>query len=464
MNVLPKIRIKYGENIGVEVFSQPPDLDGNNTFLNSDYSAGATSLAVDNGIKFTNGNYIIVGNRNTEKTEIILINGATNATTIPINASVFSHTRGEPIQFIPYNQIIIESSSNGVSYSVIAILGIRFDSTETYYNDTSGTNTTYYRARFKNSTTNLYSQYSDPVIGAGYLENSVGRLIRSVLVSSGNEIDEKMITKEFLYEALNEGRLEIDQHININRWSFRSSFDYNAGQIISGTNKVAVPTNLRDKNTNANILSVRIGKNLYPLHYIDKQALNNFYYKTPHSTLNGAITTGSTSIILADSGDFDESGSITIAGSAVNELADIVSYTSNNESTAVLGGVTSITANHSDGADVWQNQHFGMPQYYTVDNGYIIFERPFDDSLDGQNIWLDYYKDITNINSDGDLLDEPFYNIYIPWLKWKIKSKKDSSLAMSSDSDYLDWVAKREAQVAKNYTGQNIRISIDLPK
>jgi len=467
MTIIPRLRTKFGENLGVELFISPPDLDGEFTFLNTNYASGVASFAVDNGLKFAISEYLVYGNVGAEKSEIILTHSSTapTATTITTASdSLFAHTRGEKIQFIPYNQVEIYKSTDGITYTLLDTISIQVSSSETYYNEVAGLSTYYYKIRFKNSTSTKYSSYSDEVPATGFTDNSAGSIIKKALTQLGETVDSEVITKEFLFEALNEGRREIDENIAIIRWSFRTEFDYDAGDIIPGVNKLTLPTDLRYPSTNENILSLRIGKDKRPLYYIDKQALNAYYEGIAHTTLNGAVVTADTSITLTSSGDFDESGAVYVAGQAVGEDIDAIAYTANTESTNIISGVTGIrTAGHATGTDVWQGDSFGMPTCYTVDDGEVIFNCPFDDDLDAENIWLDYYKVITDINSDTDALDEPFYNIYIPWLKWKIKSRKDSTLKSKDDTDYNDWKLKSETQVAKAYTGQNLKIVIDLP-
>ena len=112
-----------------------------------------------------------------------------------------------------------------------------------------------------------------------------------------------------------------------------------------------------------------------------------------HTTLNGAVLTSDTSITLTDSGDFDESGSIYIAAAATTGVLDTVAYTANAEATNIISGVTGIqTAGHATLIDVWQGVTFGFPTFFTVNDGYIYFDVPFEDSLAGENIYMDYYS------------------------------------------------------------------------
>ena len=48
--LLPKIRTKYGEGIGIELFIQFPDISENEkTFLSADEAVGQTTLSVISG-------------------------------------------------------------------------------------------------------------------------------------------------------------------------------------------------------------------------------------------------------------------------------------------------------------------------------------------------------------------------------------------------------------------------------
>src|SRR3990167_2164139 len=304
MNILPKIRTKFGENIGVEVMITPPDLsDNNHTFLTTDYAAAVTTLAVDNGNKFAANDYVVIGQIGGEKTEIVKISSVTSST-ITTDSTAFAHNRGEKITFIPYNQIVPERSTDaGVNYSALSAISIRPDSTETYFQRSSDTSTNYYRVRFYNSTTALYSQYSDGMIATGYTEASAGSVIRAALVSMGERIDD-VITKEFLYTALNDGRDEVDKMPGIERWSFRNVFDYAAGNVVPGHNRLTLPTDLREPDTFKNILSIRIGKAKLPVNPRDKTALNRWYEGVARTTLSGAAVTSDVVLSLTKSGDF----------------------------------------------------------------------------------------------------------------------------------------------------------------
>lgn len=470
MEILPKIRTKYGEGIGVEILISPPDIGENETtFITTDAVSGASSYSVDNGLMFAVGEYVAVlsGGVGAPKSEINRIHTSTTptTTTITLNAvNGFAHNRGERVVYIPYNQIVIQRSTDGgSSYSDLVTIDIRVDTQETYYQHSTGTSTDYYRAKFYNSATTNTSAVSDGIPASGFVDGTAGQVIRAALLSLGEKIDGEVLTKEFLLQVLHEGREEADQHPLIQRWSFRTIFDYDLGDIIPGRNSISTPSDLRDPDTYKNMLSMRIGRDNVSLMPIDKTDLNRYYIGVAHSTLNGSITSASTSIILTSSGDFDESGSVDIAAESISGTIDSVEYTGNTESSATLTGVTSIADSHSSGRDVWQGISFGLPQEYSIDNGTITFSQPFADDFAGENIKGDYYAKLTRATSDGDVLDEPFAaNVYIPYLRWRIRKRKDSSLVQNTDPDWSEFKSKLDAQVAREFSGQDLRIEYDF--
>jgi len=234
MTLLPKIRTRFGENLGVEIFISHPDLETESTFIVNDVNAGVSAFTVDNGLKFADTEYLVVGRFGYEKAEIVKVSGTPTATALnTASVTKHPHNRGELLQFIPYNQIVIEYSTDGTTYGALTTLDIRADATETYYNHTAGLATYYYRARFSNSTTSGVSSDSDEVLATGDAENSAGAIIRDALISLGEKIDDEVLTKEFLLRALDEGRDEIDLHTNAGRWSFRTIFDYDGGDCIA---------------------------------------------------------------------------------------------------------------------------------------------------------------------------------------------------------------------------------------
>lgn len=467
----PQIRVRTNSPIGNDIFFALPSLQGNNSsFLELDASVGVSSLTA-NGMFFSADQYIILGQPGQEKSEIVKISSVTNTSIALATSTIFSHNRGDVITFIEYNQIEpMRSTDAGVNYSALTDIDINPQVAETYLQRTGDATTDYYKFRFYNSTSGLYSGYSDPVIASGYDDNSVYAIKQRALSQLGEKITD-LITDNFLNDSLNEARRIVDMGTatvdgvsqRVLRWSFRTKFNTDIGNIISGTWSVTAPTDLRDRNTYKNILGLRIGRSNWPCTYQDQVRFRQNYLNVGHTTLNGAITTGSTSIILTSSGDFDASGSVVLAAQTVSQSKDTVAYTTNTLSTQTLGTVTGIAQNAASGTDVWQQATFGMPTAFTIDNGVIYFDVPFDDTYSGENIYLDYYQALQPVDSDSDEVDEPFYDLYVPYLKFKIKSlKSNGALKPTDDGDYLLFQQGLGELISQEVLGQNVNFVPDL--
>ena len=152
MTNLPKFKVRYGENIGVELFIQFPDISANEkSFFDADEAVGQTTLSAG-GTNFSANDYVVLGQPGAEKTEIVKLSAAA-ATTLTSGATVFAHNRGDKIQFIPYNQIVVErSTDSGANYSALSAIDICADASETYLQRATDASTDMYRFRFYNST------------------------------------------------------------------------------------------------------------------------------------------------------------------------------------------------------------------------------------------------------------------------------------------------------------------------
>ena len=124
----------------------------------------------------------------------------------------------------------------------------------------------------------------------------------------------------------------------------------------------------------------------------------------------------------------------------------MVSYTGNNLATNTLTGIPatgpgSINRTVLVGTNVWQQATFGIYSNYTIGGGVISFDTPLPILYDGQDLKGDYYTVIPQISLDSDTFDEPFYDLYVPYLKWKIKYlKANGKIDRDGDTDYKDFL------------------------
>src|SRR3990167_6408983 len=98
--MIPKIKVKYGEGIGIEIFLQFPDISQNEkTFLSADEAVGQTALSVVSGRNFSANDYVLTGENGDEQAEIRLVSSQSDAA-LNTDALLFAHPRGTKIQFI----------------------------------------------------------------------------------------------------------------------------------------------------------------------------------------------------------------------------------------------------------------------------------------------------------------------------------------------------------------------------
>lgn len=470
MTFLSQIRTQYGQDIGVEIFCAFPDLSGNpKTYLDADAAAGVSSLSAD-GVDFSVSQYIVIGNTGSEKTEIVQIHASTTPTSTTITLAgntVFAHNRGDVVRFIPYNQIRLEMATDAVTFNVVATVNIRPDATETYIQRASDLSTYSYRFRFYNATAANYGQYSPIVLGSGYADNTVWSVINRALTQLGEQVDD-LITKEFLLDSLREARRWMDQNPAVFRWSFRTKFGVVLAQCIAGQWQVVAPTDLRDRNTNKNLLSLRMGNQNRPVEYQDRRRFNQNYLNVRRTTVATQATSGATSLVLSSTHDLDTAGNITLGNNSVGDGLIVVSYTGNNKTTNTLTGIPatgtgSINRTVLVGTNIWQNATFGLYSNYTVDNGTLSFDVPLMINYDGQDLKGDYYSVIPTIQYDSDVFDEPFYDLYVPYLKYKIKYlKANGKIDRDGDTDYKDWITGSATLLSQETPNQWVNFVPDV--
>lgn len=463
---LPKLRAKYGEGIGIELFFAFPELySDQQTYLSNDSASGITAVNAD-GVNFAVGQWVVIGQPGNINTEIIQIHASTAPTSTVITlatATVFPHNRGDSIRFIPYNQIVAYWAPDGVSFTAITPVAIRADSSETYMQRASDLSTYTYKFRFFNSSTSLYSAYSDVCNALGYADNTIWAVKNRALNELGEERSE-LINEQFLNDSIQEARRMADQNPAIFRWSFRTQFNNITGQMLAGQWRIAVPSNLRDPNTNKNILSIRCANQNRPVIYQDRVRFNQNYLNVQKSTVAVQQTSGGTTLVVANSADFGPSGALWIANNNIGDGLISINYTGNNQ-LGTLTGVTGINRTVLVGTDVWSSTTvFGLPTAFTPGgDGYWYFDVPLKIDYDGMNVKDDHYTTIPAISTDDQLFDEPFYDLYVSYVKFKIKYKKaNGKIDRDGDTDYKDWMSGLTNLIAQETPGQRINFIPDI--
>jgi len=218
-----------------------PEATGNvRTFLSQDYFSG-TTLTVDAGGGFVNGNYILVGEPGTEKTECTPITAVPTATTLTVTALNHSHPKGTPIYYTRWDKYSLEyravSTDAWAAYATMPV-AIRFDALFTEYRDSTATSTYQWQYRYYSTESTVYSDYSDTISYTGWADNTVGYMARNVRKIIGDP-EGKTVNDTEILRFFNAAQDKI--YALYNRWWFLFKEGVAIPTLVS-TGKYGLPT------------------------------------------------------------------------------------------------------------------------------------------------------------------------------------------------------------------------------
>lgn len=457
--MFPQISIRH--NIG-NIIEIPNELNPKVfTYLSNNFAIGVTTLNVDNAIDFTTGNIILLlGSVGAENAEFGYASAHTDQT-FTVTATKMPHNRGDLVTQVNYDQVEISKAStiDGV-YSVLATLPLFVTQQKTVQFDSTGLTSDYYKLRWKNSQTNEYSSYSEPISVLSYPVNSVGSVIFPVLKAMGVSENDPKITAPFCIEAINDARKYTNMKLYGVRHAWRSEFEYPL-QVLAGSNYVLLPDDVDFEESDRSLLAARFiqGNVLAPfnLKYIDKRSWNQVAFNVGGSKTTTLTSIGATEIDLVSSGDFPattNSGVAYVATTDYDQTILQIEYTGVDLSTGQLTGVTGVDREIPVGTQVWVTPTIAQPINYTVFDDRIVFDRIIPDSMQGFNLYIDYYKRAGEVTDLYQELPEPYREIYKWYLRYAIKYRKDITLSQS-DPDYKKFEELVQALFNNLYTGQD---------
>ena len=485
---MPNLRIEnFGGSLKV-LFSDNTELTRNrrSTYLTEDVVSSGTTIRVQSIVGFeqlstSSGQIVLIGNIGEERSEILTTSTATSPSAaykeVTVGAMSFDHPQDTKVTIVDFNRVEFQyaPSVSGAKTTISAYpLPIRPDDKETLFRDTTDptarltgfSTAAYYFARFNDTTASRNSDWSDPVYGTGYDDNSVFAIKKRAIDELNEEIDEKVITHEFLNRCLWEARREY--HNAPGKRPFRKKYNVDIGNALTGSYRIELPTDVERSYTAENIYGIRIGTQANMTHY-DKKEWDYDYRDVAHTTLDHAYTANtSTSIWLANGRDFSDSAIINIEGELIG-LTRIAGLTglSYLNSFRIYSHPSSAWSS-AIGSDVWQNASFGLPDKFTVwadpgGSAYIYFNRPIDTAYVNQNIYADYYRTLLGFDSDNDILDEPKYDMFVHFLKAKIKDKKNRGAGdITQDSDFKLWMLQKQQALDSEFLGTKLNIYPDV--
>jgi len=422
------------------------------SFLTVNTASGASSLTIKNITSFADEQILVVGEFGNEGAEIVYIDGTPSGSTLTLlSPTIFPHSASSPVIVIDFDQVEFShaDSVSGVK-TVMDTVNMVVDTPDfTRYNDTTYT-TGYYFIRFKNSLTNVYSDYSDPIPVTGYGLYSARTIIDKAL-GEINKSTSQTLSDSFAFEQIDNCQSEVIRELK--RWSFMQKFDAIIGQVSTGSWKVSIPEDLDDENTNKSIYQLRVGTQ-QALTWVDKEKFDQFLVSVAYSTLASILNVGDSTITLTNSNDFNSTGNVTIG-------AYTYEYTANDTSTGVLtlSEVVPTGEGQSSGADVFQGATQGLPNYWTIYGGYIYYTPNTSSQYDGNNLYMDYYIKQTMITTDSQTIILPDPMVVVYYLAWKFLKKLANGEETGGSQAYMNlYLARREKMKQKETMNRTFKL------
>lgn len=192
-----------------KIIFKNPDLSKNETTeLTASITAGTTTLSVVNSFEFADNDFILIEKVGNEKAEIKQISSVTDETTIVLSSATdFDHDQDIQITKLDFNQMKLNKSTDGSSFSLIQTQDIDYqdENNVTIFIDGVGTNTDYYRVDYYNShTTNEYqNDVIKPLTLLGYISYD------DFLEETGL----KSLTRNIVEHAIRHGAQEIGRRL-----------------------------------------------------------------------------------------------------------------------------------------------------------------------------------------------------------------------------------------------------------
>jgi len=457
-------QIKITHNIGNTIYV-PNEFDVKaSTYMSSNIAAGVLAVPVDNTSDFTDGSSIplLLSSVGAENAEIVTSTSNTINSFVTL-ATVMAHNRGDAVSELKWDQIVVSKSSTiDGSYSVLTTQSLFVTQQNTIIYDTTGLTTDYYKIQWKNSLTGLLSTASTPISVSAYPANSVASLIYPVLKAMGISEEDKRITPVFCIEAINDARKFTAAKLYGIRHAWQQEFEYPI-KVLAGTNFVNLPSDIDFSETDQSVLAARfLIDNIltpYNLRYIPKRDWNQVSFSVMGGLTASAASIGDATLTLNSVGDFPDSASgvAYVATEDYDEEIMQIAYTAIDKTNNQLTGVTGITRDISSGIRVWSRPTISQPIYYTAYDGKLYFDRIIPDSMQGYNLYIDYYKKIGEVTSLSQELAEHYREIYKWYLRYAIKYRKDTSLG-SDDPDLKKFESLVQALYNNLYTGQDTTI------
>ena len=426
------------------------------SYLTASVAAAGTALTVANNDGFADNDIVLFEGFGSPLAEIKDVTASpTYGTSLAVSAVTFAHPIDTGVYRLPFDQIQVSgTNTTGGTKTVIATVDINPTAPFTEYNIAGGTAYSYYYVRYYNSfaTVPFYGAYSDEVAATDLAITSVGAIRRMAFQNLGVEFG-GIFSPDWVYDQIYQ--CEVDVLKTKEAWGDMVVYDASLGTVTTGMPSVSLPSAIDLTKTNRGVLGIRIanGRNL---EFMDWKEYQLAMEGVSYTTLATTAAVGATTLVLTDSADFDDSGTVNIAETEY-------SYTGNTRSTNTLTGLTALTAQIDSGAHVWSGATFGEPTSFSVNNGSIYFDVPVDADFVDRTIWCDYFKNAVRPDSDGDAVSFSDPLLYVKYLEYAIKKRKANGELPMTDESFVKFEAMKKQLALRDKSPYSSRIVPMIP-
>ena len=281
------------------------------------------------------------------------------------------------------------------------------------------------------------SLYTDALIYTGWATNTVGYMIEKALRNLELNLSEK-ITLADCYSWISDG-LKLVQG-KLKRWPEHYSYNAVLGQVVRGINTVTMPTDAYDTETNKSLIAVRVGDKAN-MTYVTPTQFENVMEGVKMTQVTTQAVATDTSLYIDNSYDFEDSGSVNFYISGTKYTVTYTGVTRSATAGVLTGipasGTGSISVTIPVDTNIWQDEDEGIPEVFTVRNGAIEFYPLADAGEDNVNMYGDYSKVATSVDSDGDTVDQQRFDMIADYLTWRIKMKARNNGELDQKDGYF---------------------------
>jgi hypothetical protein len=393
--------------------------------LKADYASGVSAITVYSISQFAINKVLLIGEYGSEGSEIIKTHASTAPTGFTVtlaSATAKPHTKDTPVYIIPFDQIEFSHADTltGAKSVLGSVVSIDPEEDEMLYEDTTNTSG-YYFTRYKNSITSVFSDYSDGIPYTGLPQNTVGYAIDTAMNELGARFTERLTFSMMI--SFSKQMLKLIRG-KLKSWNNYKELNQNFGTLSQGVRRYSLPSGVYDQYSNKSIASLRVGNGL-PLTPIDRDEYLRLTESISYTEIATEGAVGATSLVLDDTSDLADDGSINVFVSGTKYT---IEYTANTRSTNTLTvGADQITATLTVDSPVWQGIDESNPEYFSVQDGYVYLWPLISSDYEGNNLTGDFLTDIETIDSQMDVITGLKYDALIPYLKFKIRAVNENS-------------------------------------